>query len=245
MGQWNSLHLFDEKKFREVIVPAFRQDAALLKSYFCSKTAPALIESPETLTEERIKAVMTFAAGMSDDFRNHPEIAKRIEQDDFSAYYHSLELNDLRSLLFLIVFSECAVPLPYFRLGYRLLIKNLAYSSPESQAETLIQKIQFNADRSGVFPGEEGIVNWLSANEVKKLLGDFEVVKPKPSHGIVNPLINTYVSELKAFLSVAASHELGLVSCVDIDFEIFAKQNSQQIEITWPANLPWKNLLSS
>ena len=80
------------------------------------------MEDPETLKDERIEEIMKVSNKMSDDFRNYPELIRYQKTPNWNQRFFSQELEDLRDLFFVVVFTNCALPFPYFKLGYRLMI---------------------------------------------------------------------------------------------------------------------------
>lgn len=236
MGQWNTLHLFDEEIFYKKVVDSFKNDSKFLKKYFNNELGPFLIEDPETLKEERIESIMEISKRMSNDFRNYPEIIQYRKEPNWSKWFFSQELEDLRDLLFVIVFSNCALPFPYFKLGYRLITSYIGFEGEDTDVEKLVHKIRYNIEEDGIFPGEMGIRNWLNKNEVVQILENYHDIKPNlrsneaRSH---NKFAKIYVDEFEEFLKVAKDNGLGLISCLDADIESFKKIKSIGEKINW------------
>ena len=51
MGQWNTLHLFDEDIFYDKVVPSFKEDPSFLKKYFNNDLEPFILEDSQVLME--------------------------------------------------------------------------------------------------------------------------------------------------------------------------------------------------
>ena len=236
MGQWNTLHLFDEDTFYKKVVNSFKNDSSFLKKYFNNDLGPSLIEDPETLKDERIKEIIKVSKKMSEDFRNYPELIQYRKEPNWNQRFFSQELEDLRNLFFVIVFDNCALPFPYFKLGYRLMTSYIGFNNENTDTEKLIHKIKYNVEEGGIFSAEMGIRNWLSKNEVAKILERFDDVKPNlgsieaQSH---NRFAKIYVDEFKEFLKVAKDNGFGLVSCLDADIESFKKIKPIGEKINW------------
>lgn len=236
MGQWNTLHLFDENKFYNKVVPAFKNDASFLKSYFNSNLGPFLLEDPDVLTDERIENIMAVANAMSEDFRNYSELIEIWQKPDYQKVLHSQKLEDFRALFFIIVFSEYALFYPYYKLGYRLMISYLEFKTKNGIAERKIDKIKYNRNIGGIFPEEIGIRNWIGNDEVSQILHYFHEVMPvlrskdAPSH---NKFATLFFSEFKQFLSIAKTHGFGLISCLDPDEYAFKSISPIGHHINW------------
>jgi hypothetical protein len=236
MGQWNTLHLFDEDKFYKKVVDSFKNDSNFLKGYFNNELGPFLIEAPETFRDERIEEIMKISKRMSEDFKNYPELIKYRKEPSWNQRFFSQELEDMRKLLFIIVFSNCALSFPYFKLGYRLMTSYIGFEGENTDIEKLVHKIKFNVEEGGIFPGEMGIRNWLSRNEVVAILENYDNIKPNlssieaRSH---NNFAKIYVDEFKEFLKVAKDNGLGLISCLDADIESFKKIKPVGERINW------------
>lgn len=218
MGQWNTLHLLDENKLRNKIIPLIKGDSKFLEKYFDLALDKNLLDSVEISKKERIEIIMKIANQLTENFKVYPKLKKDKFKDRF---YYSQELEDLRTVFYVIVFSECALAFPYFRLGYRLM-SYIKYKNENSYIETLIDNIQYITFEKSIFPIEFGIRNWISNKSVLEILDNFDEVIP-----------SFYTEEFRAFLTIAKENKFGLISCWDSELNIFKEIAPIGKNINW------------
>lgn len=220
MGDWNTLHFFNERKFQEEFVPVFKGDRNRLSQYFNSKVGQLLLEDFDIYQEERIDIIMDIANKMDDNFIVYSKYLKALksvlkqEEKKQIGYQFEDELEDFQYLLSIIIFTECAPFFPYFRMGKGLSFSNLKFTEENTKAEYLFDRIRYCP-----YPGNvlsfDGIRSWMKAEETKELYENFHQIQPNikgdsPSH---NKSALSFVDELRRFLSVAVKNEWGLIWC--------------------------------
>ena len=216
MGQWNTLHLFDEKRFYEQVVPAVKTNKELMSNYY--DKFPLVFytyeddDEPVVSKAVRIESAMWVANRMSEDFRSYP-YDKRHPTERYEYC-----IDDLQDFLFVAAFSECALFFPYVKLGYRLLYSALDLDDPNPVVQ-LINRIYHPQYEQGIFPGESMIRNWVSHAEVAAVMNTLESLEPRlrTDEPIKNEWAKGFVNTLKAFFQVANDHGLGMICCLDPD----------------------------
>lgn len=211
MGQWNTLHLFDDKKFEERVIPILKGLGNKLANYFDSEIAQRLLdfEYDKRSREERIAEIIDVSNKRTADFRQLPEFIEKAELiNDYDKMWELVSdgMEDLNDIFPLVVFAECGLVSPYFQLGYRLTYHYLTFYTENTLAEKYINQI-----RQGVYGGllgldGFGIYNWLSNEDVKGLIACYDEI-----------ITNDYSAELLTFLTIADENGCGVVVAVDID----------------------------
>src|SRR6478752_7481110 len=70
MGDWNTLHHFDDKKFYSKIVPDFLSSGKLLRKYFNSEFGKFIAYGNDK-NNERIDEILKFSQHLDEDFKSH------------------------------------------------------------------------------------------------------------------------------------------------------------------------------
>ena len=200
---------------------------------------------------DRIKRVVSLANEMSPNFKSYLSFLKNKENNNQKA---EEIINDYNLVLWIMIFSNCALFYPYFKMGYHLITSNFGYKDDNCRAKELVYKIRYNRGFGRITPYDSGIINWISAKEVNDLIDDFDNIVPsvtseeqiikskryfpieiareitKDSYDKRN---NQYVKDFYNFLLVAKSKELGLISCKDVDRYVFEKKTPIGKDIDW------------
>lgn len=214
MGAWNTLHLFDSKKFYNIIVPDLMGDGRILQHYFNSNLGRFILWDNVTNKEIRINNILKLCKEFASDFKVHPLYKSLADQDTFLKM-HIEAIEDLNRIIQLIVFSECALFTPCFKLGKRLLAYFVDFNKMNAKtiASECLDSIRFSESGSLHSSIGNGIVNWLTDDEVKYLLDDYSNIIPQEAEDYSD----IYISELRSFLQIASENSLGVISMVNID----------------------------
>lgn len=211
MGQWNTLHLFDDKKFEERVIPILKGAENKLAEYLDSEIAQELLdfEYDKRSREERIDEIIKVSNKRTADFKLLPEFIEKTKLiSDYDQKWALVPdgMEDLNDIFPLVVFAECGLVSPYFQLGYRSTYHYMTFYAEDTLAEKYIDQI-----RTGIYGGllglhGFGIYNWLSNEDVKSLIACYDEI-----------ITNDYTAELLTFLTIADENGLGIVAAVDID----------------------------
>ena len=70
MGDWNTLHHFDDKKFYSKIVTDFKSNGQLIREYFNSDFGKYIAYGNDK-NDERIAEILKFSQHLDEDFKSH------------------------------------------------------------------------------------------------------------------------------------------------------------------------------
>lgn len=224
MGDWNTLHHFDDKIFYSRIVPDFKSNGQLLRNYFNSEFGKYIVYGNDK-NEERIAEILRFSQFLDKDFKSpallgiqtrkkginedYSEFIQKLYQDeeDFQkANGHIIE--DINHILTLMIFSECAGFNPHLILG-RSIFTGSVSTKPKSMAEDIISKFT-NNELGGIFNSSRsnrtGIINWITNEELQLLWLDKENLYSAHKD------TDKYFSDFFKFIEIAIENNLGLIS---------------------------------
>lgn len=236
MGQWNTLHIIDERKLTEEIIPIIKTDEKFVSKYVEVCKNRIFQEPTQLKTSNLAKEVIQIANQLSEDFRTHTELVGDLNSDEVRKKYYSLEIENFRTIFHRIVFSECALAFPYFKLGYRLITNYLNYSVENSISEQIVDAIKYYNKQGSIFPGEFGVRNWINSTQVKTLNENTDQILPNlrsNEYRNHNKHAEIYVKELKEFTKVAANNNFGLISCLDSELKELQTTKPIGKDISW------------
>ena len=245
MGQWNTLHIIDEKKLREII-PLLKGDTNFVKKYVEKCKYRIFREPTEEKLNSLIKEIISIANKLTDDFRVLPELKGDLNSADIRSIYYSLEIENFRIIFHTIVFSICALPFPYFKLGYRLIGIYLKYTNENTISEQIIDSIQYYNKTGAIFPGESGIRNWINSTEVETLNSNLDEILPNlksDEYRSHNSYAKLYTKEIKEFISIAAKNNFGLISCLDPELSELKSKQPIGLNINWKTTSLKENII--
>ena len=160
MGDWNTLHHFDDKKFYSKIVPDFKSDGQLLRKYFNSEFGKYVAYGNDK-NDDRISEILRFSQHLDEDFKSHKTllniqtrkkgiseeysvfIKKRYQDEEDFQKANGQIIEDINLILTLMVFSECAAFNPHLILG-RTIFTGCVSASPNSVAGEIISNFADN-----------------------------------------------------------------------------------------------------
>lgn len=236
MGQWNTLHIINERKLTEEIIPLIKTDENFVGKYVEICKSRIFREPTQIKTSALTKEIIKITNQLSEDFKSHPELKGEINSEEVRKKYYSLEIENFRIIFHRIVFSECALAFPYFKLGYRLVINYLKYNKQNCISEQILDSIQYHNKQGSIFPGEFGIRNWIDSIQIKKLNENIDQILPNlhsneyRSH---NKYAENYSKEIKEFIKLAANNNFGLVSCLDSELNELKNIKPIGKDINW------------
>lgn len=211
MGDWNTLHVFDDKRFYEETVPMLRGQKPGLEKHYSRFAKLPMLGAPRASLDEMIPIFRQF----NDDFATYPGFDAN---DAFSRQVGFAEIFRgeyyLRRFFEFVVFSECASFFPHFGMGYRAFAAAMGAKQGDTVVEGLLSHIAFGiVDNPWRWDGD-GIRSWVTARDVK-VLHDSGSIVPK------NEEDAEYVEDFLRFLGVVTKHNLGLLTAVNIDADNF------------------------
>ena len=246
MGQWNTLHIIDTDKLQDQVIPSMKNDSAFVEKYVNSAKDKIWSTPTKALKIDMVDKIIAISNQLSDNFKNHPDLKKNDNQIGVVKKYYSPDIENFRIIFHKIVFSECALSYPCFRLGYRLITSCLSYIEEDTISESLVEKLEYNFENGAVFPGEYGIRNWINNDMVNKLLNSSDEIIPNllpDEFKNDNKYSKIYCAEFKEFIRTASKNGFGLISCLDADFDILKDIKPIGKNIKWEEININKNIL--
>ncbi|MNJ90824.1 hypothetical protein D3C87_84640 [compost metagenome] len=225
MGDWNTLHHFNDKKFYSKIVTDLQNEGQLLRNYFNSAPGKYIAYGNDR-NEERIAAIIQFSQSLDPDFKRHPSLLaiqtrqKGINENytdyiqkktkDETDFYreHAEVIEDLNHILTVMVFSECAAFNPHLILG-RSIFTGCVAAKPKSIAENVISGFTQNETGSVFYSCRSncsGFINWVTSEEAQLLWLDRENLHSADKD------TEKYFSDFYKFLEIAVENGLGFIS---------------------------------
>ena len=243
MSDWNTLHFFDDKYFYANIVTDLSNEGQLLKKYFKSDLwKPILFDNNNNNNSDaRIKAMLDFCQHLDKDFKRHEELSSILNRnkqsnEEYSKFRHQLNEDekefvlkntyafaDLNDTLPLLLFSECASFNPHLILGRRIFSEAVD-AKPKSVSEQIISQIMY-AETGCVYSyGGEGIINWITNEELQLLWLDKDNLFAK------NPESEDYFQDFLTFTAIAIKNNWGFISVTNVREELLKKAKNPFFE---------------
>jgi hypothetical protein len=225
MGDWNTLHHFDSKKFYSKIVPDLRGEGHLLRNYFNSKFGKYIVYD-NGKNEERITDIIKFSQFLDDEFKIHETLLsirnreknvneeynsflKKLKKDEEDFYRKNERIiEDFNLILTLIIFSECASFNPHLILG-RSIFTGCVNTKPGSIAEYITTDFTNNELGSIFYPCASncnGFINWVTNEDLQLLWLDRENLHSAGKDA------DKYFSDFYKFMEIAIENDLGVIS---------------------------------
>ena len=176
MGDWRTLHFFDEDRYIQKIVPLVKNGQDYITS-FSTDYRLKWFDSFNIDRKEIINQTVDFITELSYDLRIHSEL-KRIDErktnESFNQYIQrsTSELGNFRNskkyaieafefLLIETIFSTVSNFNPYFSLG-KGIFESYVKTKKDSIAQELCNRIVSQEQGSILDMIDGGIINWLS-----------------------------------------------------------------------------------
>ncbi|MEM0578306.1 hypothetical protein [Flavobacterium polysaccharolyticum] len=233
MGDWNTLHHFDDKKFYSKIVTDFRRNGQLIREYFNSDLGKYIAYGNDK-NDERIAEILKFSQHLDEDFKSHKTLyniqtRKKGTSEEYSVFikkrYQDEEdfqkangqiIEDINLILTLMIFSECAAFNPHLILG-RTIFTGCVSANPNSVAGEIISNFT-DSNLGSIFYSSRsnctGLIN-LVTNEDLKLLW-----LEKGNLYSTNEDTKKYFTDFCKFIEIAIENNLGVISCTNINESI-------------------------
>ncbi|GFD75427.1 hypothetical protein KUL113_48470 [Tenacibaculum sp. KUL113] len=219
MGRWNTLHLFDVKKFYNDIIPTLRSEKGCFKNDYIeflssyriggiSNLEPSKLEK---IIDDSISKVIQISNQFDLSFTHHSKYNNLGPYDDEIAYLNEDEFNyEFNNFFEYYIFKYCADFFPYIICGKHGLLSNLDPKRNSIGYEILC--ILENYHNFFCAYGE-GIVGWTSVEDTKVLLNckeDFFSKKPYTNDDY------EYLEGFIKLVEIATNNKLGLIRGQDM-----------------------------
>ncbi|MCC9064072.1 hypothetical protein [Flavobacterium piscisymbiosum] len=233
MGDWNTLHHFDDKKFYSKIVTDFKSNGELIKKYFNSEFGKYIAYGNDK-NDERIAEILRFSQDLDEDFKSHKTllnihtrkkgtseeysifIKKRYQDEEDFQKANGQVIEDINLILTLMIFSECAAFNPHLILG-RSIFTGRVNANPNSVAGEIIFNFT-DSNLGSIFYSSRsnctGLINLVTNEDLKLLWLDKENLYP------TNEDAKKYFTDFCKFIEIAIENNLGVVSCTNMNESI-------------------------
>ncbi|MEN2400174.1 hypothetical protein GKZ90_0010320 [Flavobacterium sp. MC2016-06] len=213
MGYWCTLHLFDDRKFYNEVVPELRGETGnlsndcldFLKGYTVGGISHLSDGKRDELVQHTIEKITSIANSLDKTFKIHDELHKIPEYKEQLSFLGKLEgYYEFCKFFEYYVFKTCADFYPHLILG-----KGGVYRNFEINVKTLSCSIIAELDDWNAFICYDsmGITSWITSEDVELLYLD------------KNNLLFTDNERAEGFLTlleVAYNNKLGLIIGVDM-----------------------------
>lgn len=219
MGDWRTLHFFDDRKYKEEIAPRVTDIESYLSDFLDEYRLSWLDGYRDR--EEVLRNTIAFVPELNAELNIHPALLKiqkrkpdevyddfiRRKNRDFEQFFSANQSNleFFEFILIETIFSSVADFNPHFKLG-KWLIESIIGAKKGSIAEELLGLITGSREGGILDLVDGGIINWLSQEEVELLFLDRENIFCK-DHKFPG-----YLKEFKDFLQMAAKNQCGLIT---------------------------------
>ncbi len=203
MGQWNTLHTFDEKLYQTKTLRLLEDERALLPYYQNYKTLciPGTckltpLDFIRYATDCRQQIADLFVVGCTKDENMRLPLPPEYEYTFVDLFTY-------------LIFQTAARYYPYFRLGYRALDRAVRIQKRESVADQILRDLfrscgEFARDGSG-------IRKIFTVVDVKMLALDLDNLAANAEEGDFKR-----VEDFKQYVTYLADRDLGILSGLDL-----------------------------
>jgi hypothetical protein len=257
MGDWNTLHIFDDRYFYERLVPDFKDKGEVFKSYMDSLLGKYILWDNSN-SEARTRQLVAFCRELTTDFKVHKKyfeiqgrkkmptevyaefISKQIDDDEHFRHTNADAIEDLNRLLTLIIFTECASFNPHLVLGRRIFTGNVD-AKAGSIADNIITRITYNELGSpyyGNMSNCNGLTNWITNEDLQLLWLDRNNLYSPPDGS------QEYLQEFLAFTELALQHDCGFISVTNVNESTLTMIETSKVKINVdPKEKGWKSVI--
>lgn len=259
MGDWNTLHIFNDRHFYTNIAPDLRNKGELLQRYFNSQLGKYILWDNSN-SEVRTRQMVDLCRDLKSDFKVHTTLFeiearqkkptevyadfkdKQSQDYDQFMHAHADAIEDLNRILTLILFTECAAFNPHLVLGRRIFTGNVT-AKAGSVASGVIDMIPCRESGSFYYSNMSncnGLMNWVTYEELQLLWLD------KDNLLVPDGTDEQYLTEFLQFVELALQHESGLLSVTNVNEQVLnaIPEPTLQIDID-PKEKGWKSIIVS
>ena len=240
MSDWNTMHLFDSKKFYFTIGPQLKYEKLDENIHINSKLYSYLSGIREN-KQGIIDKLQLFLSHIDKSFKFHSDYKdvlttpkkksenhqqwltrQRISYEEFWKKYDE-EIYHYTSLMTLILFSECAQFNPHLIIGRRIF-QGYVKSKKGSIARECIHKL-IHQEIGGFYSDGGYIINWLTHEEVEILWHDRENLIEG------NEESKLYYLDFLKLLKIAFENQLGLLTVSNINEHVINLIESPKLKL--------------
>lgn len=258
MGDWNTLHLFNDRYFYEHLVPDFKDKGAIFKRYMDSLLGKYILWDNSN-SEARTRQLVAFCRQLLPDFKRHEKyyeiqkrqkkptevyaefIAQQVRDEDHFQKENADVIEDLNRLLTLIIFSECASFNPHLILGRRIFSGNV-HAKAGSIADDIITQVRYNELGSPYYSNMSncnGLTNWITNEELQLLWLDRDNLQLAPDGS------EQYLQEFLAFTELALLHDCGLIAVTNVNESTLTMIEKPRLKIDIdPLTKGWESVIT-
>ena len=236
MGKWHTVHLFDEKKFREIVIPKLRglnggvQDDFMNIYFFFPGHFPLYYsicklskEEQENSIKNEVNAIEEFSKSFDDTFKLHREFSK-----DSKIRELKVMPSNFMKLFEALVFKYCVDYFPFFASGKHGISSpsRFCWKSPSIGLE-LIRELDYgDYDNFNLFSDDFGIVNWITNEELSLIYDDKQKIRDDGNEAHIG-FFN--------LVDMAYQNGLGLIQGVGMNEDLLQRlpQNKVASESQW------------
>jgi hypothetical protein len=216
MGRWTTLHLFNDRIFKEKTIPELKGELGdlsnvylnFMKSHITGGISRFTGEEVNELLQESIKTIHLHSKKFDENFEKNTELDAILDNEACSEFLHKASWHyDFSRFFEYFVFQTCTDYFPHLPCG-KWGIRNLA-TTPNSLANELIgllepSRVMFTNDYMG-------IMGWLTSENVELLFHD---------RNKINANLDEFSSAFLNILTIAFDNKLGLMFGSDLREEI-------------------------
>jgi len=216
MGDWNTLHLFNDTVFYNETVPLLKGIKRNLNPYYFSYLTTCLGGKCDTPLDTMVDVFNQ----MDKSFQKFPPFEAMWDKDyrgflaKYKWSYH------LSAFFEQVVFADCADLLPNYCLGKR----GLPYQLPDILTGGLGNAIvcELKSNGNNIFTAEgAGITGWITAEEAEELLSDIDqYLATKPA---IHEDDIWYLEDFAAFLRIAVTLKMGILQGANLREDVLKR----------------------
>jgi len=254
MGDWNTLHIFNDRDFYDRLVPDFKDRGAMFKHHMDSLLGKYILGNNDN-SETRTLHLVDLCRQLKPDFKIHGAyykiesrqkkptedykdfISKRVEDGHDFLRVNASVIEDLNLLLTLVIFAECGAFNPHLILGRRTFSSNIK-ARPGSLAENIIQQTWYHPLGS-IYTTGSGPMNWISYDELNLLWLDKHNLHVPPEGS------EQYLQEFLEFTELALQHKCGFISVTNVNETMLCRIENPGLKIDVdPRAKGWESVIT-
>jgi hypothetical protein len=227
MGDWNTLHLFNEDIFYNQTVPLLKGKYGDLEKEYYDFLKYHLIGGIDRLSKSELNIlckkgaedVIAVASNFDYVFTLHSEFMIDDQEERKSYLDKHNWFYDFNRFFEYIVFSTCADYFPWYRLGKCGLFTQVPMKN-RSIGYEVISKLSMRSEYNLFCCDGSGIISWISSEEAALLKNDYSSVIEK----------NEFTTDFEKFLDGVVQNQLGLLAAVNLTENILKQLKSFKLK---------------
>ena len=212
MGRWTTLHLFDDKIFKEKIIPELKGQKGdlseiyfqFLKSHRIGGIEHYTTDEIQTIIKNELQIIHIESNKFDSEFENHTIFNKMNFEEQRIFLNENDWCYDFSHFFEYLVFNSCADFYPHLPCGKSGIHLN---ADNYELAIELISKLDGMLGYSLFSPFGMGIVSWLTSEEIELLYYDKKGLKTENEY---------FLNGFLCLLEIAFENKLGLIFGCDM-----------------------------